>query len=172
MNETPFPSRARIGNAVLAIAIVFTIFAAFWFAFTAHHRGVQLVEVQARLDQTADLLRVTTAEYQDTEAKLSDAQAKIAQLEPIADRVLKMPVITRLVRAGIGPGYELRIQNHSPEILELGITITPSTGANRSLRRVLDPRRLAIVNKLGPGDRVEIDSQGFNPVTLTVPAAQ
>jgi hypothetical protein len=176
MNEAQPPKQNKTGIIVLACAFALAAGASIYFALQSHHRGVELVRLQKQLEDTskldADLFQNTTAQLQATKAKLADAQARIAQMQPLAEKALRLPVATRLIRAPFGSGYDLRIQNHSFQVLELGITITPSVGESRSVRRVLDPRKLVLVNQLGPGDQIEIDAQGFDPLTVTVPSGQ
>ena len=172
MNDTPSPSQNKVAVIVLACALALAAGTAVYFAMQSHHRGGQLVGLQAQLSQTTALLQGTSTQLQDAKTKLADAQAKIAQMQPLVEKALKLPVTTRLFPAPFGPGYDLRIQNHSLQILELGITITPSVGDSRSVRRVLDPRKVVAVTKLGPGDQVEIAAQGYDPVKVTVPSGQ
>jgi hypothetical protein len=170
MNDALSPSQNKTAIIVLACVLALAASTTIYFALQSHRRGVQLVGLQAQLGQTAALLQGTSAQLQDAKTKLADAEAQISQMQPLAEKALRLPVTTRLFPAPFGPGYDLRIQNHSLQILELGIAITPSVGGNRSVRRVLDPRQSVAVTNLGPGDRIEIAAQGYDPVTVTVPS--
>jgi hypothetical protein len=162
MTESQVSSQNRTGTIVLAWALALVVGASIHFALQSHHRGVELVDVHARLQQT-------TAQLQDANARLSQAQGRIAQLQTLAERSHRLPVTTMVGRARDGSGYDLRIQNRAPHELEVGVLIFPKVGAIKSYSYILNPNSSRVFDKLGSRDRIQITSDGFDPVIITMP---
>jgi multidrug efflux pump subunit AcrA (membrane-fusion protein) len=148
----------------------------------------QTSEVQAQLDksksQSADLrnqLSQATAgstqlltqldqakiQSMDMQQRLQKAEADIAQLQPMLLKTRHMPVTTSFEKERWGHGVTLHVNNLNQQPLSVNITIS-SQGKNRSQTNVIGAAATLNVDKLVTDDTLDIASDGYETIHLTV----
>jgi hypothetical protein len=96
-------------------------------------------------------------------SQLEDSQKQIAELQPLADKALSLPIALHIDRHALTPGYDLIARNLTGESLRFHFT-----AGNRHFDQVIDGGKLWILHGLASGDVVQIDSEGYNPKTVTI----
>jgi uncharacterized phage infection (PIP) family protein YhgE len=148
----------------------------------------QNVDIQAQLDkskaQSAELqnqlTQATTGSTQlltqldqakiqsmDMQQRLEKAEADIAQLQPMLLKTRHMPVTTSFEAEHRGHGVTLHVNNLNQQPLSVNIAIG-SEGKSRSQTNVIGAAATLDLEKLKNGDTVDIASDGYEPMHLTV----
>jgi hypothetical protein len=96
-------------------------------------------------------------------SQLGDAQKQIAELQPLADKALTLPISLRIDRHALTAGYDLFIINRAGESLRFHFAV-----GNRQLETVIDGGKWWTLQGLASGDVVQIDSKGYNSKTVTI----
>jgi Tfp pilus assembly protein PilO len=110
-------------------------------------------------------LQQSKAELEQLQSQLAQDESQIAQLQPLADKAKQMPIRTKFQKSFV-PGYTLQIFNISRTSLRFEVVVT---ALNKSLAQVIDGGRFWFVRGFASGDQIEIKSDGYNSVKLTVP---
>ena len=135
----------------------------------------QLGDDAARLSQLAAQLDQSKSQSADLQSRLHKAEGDIAQMRPLAQKARQMPIETSYETVRGGPfefvnsrsSITLHINNLYLEPFNVDITIT---GPSKSLSYSITIRAggTLSVEKLAAGDKVDIASQGYDPVSVTV----
>lgn len=110
-------------------------------------------------------LQQSKAESEQLQSQLAQDESQIAQLQPLANRARQMPIKTQFLKPH-GNGYTLTIHNISTTSLRVEVTVT---ALNKSLAQVINGGRIWFVHGLASGDQIEIVSDGYDSMKLTVP---
>jgi len=142
--------------------------------------NAQSADLQAQLKQanggSAQLLaQLDQAKGQvlELQARLNRAESDIATLKPLVLKARHMPIVTSFERKLWGynftlkRSYALHVSSLCPGTLSLFITITHEQRL-RSQSSEVESGATTVVDDLAPGDKVSIDSEGYDPVNLTV----
>jgi Tfp pilus assembly protein PilO len=110
-------------------------------------------------------LQQSKTESEQLQSQLAQDESQIAQLQPLANKARQMPIKTQFLKPH-GHGYTLVIRNISTTSLRVEVTVT---ALNKSLAEVIDGGRTWFVPGLASGDQIEIVSDGYDSIKLTVP---
>jgi len=86
-----------------------------------------------------------------------------------------MPLSVSFRKAELGDGNAVLLQNTSNSTLSVTATFSnPSATASKVFRLVLDSGAVKELGSLGawklsPGDRVQVESSGYDPIVKTAP---
>jgi chromosome segregation ATPase len=127
----------------------------------------QLVQAAAGSTQLLTQLDQAKIQSMDMQQRLQKAEADIAQLQPMLLKARHMPVTTSLEKEHWGHGVTLHVNNLTQQPLSVNITIS-SQGKTRSQSNVIGSAATLNVEKLNSADTVDIASDGFETVHLTV----
>jgi hypothetical protein len=110
-------------------------------------------------------LQQSKTESEQLQSQLAQDESQIAQLQPLANKARQMPVRTKFQKS-FGPGYVLQIFNVSRTSLRVEVTVA---ALNKSLAQVVDGGRFWFVRGFASGDQIEIKSDGYDSIKLSVP---
>ncbi len=140
----------------------------------------QTVDLQIQLRRANDGSSQLLTQLDEAKSHSMDLQARfdredsaLTRLQPLIEKARHMPVATAFEKSSwssafsMNPVYRLRIDSRSPDSLGVFITIVQGVGT-RSQSGTIASGGLLTVDKLRVGDKVTIDSEGFDPVNLTV----
>ncbi len=151
--------------------------------------------LQAQLRQAQSEAATAKANAQRTAGELAKLQARLQQPSPVtpssapvvvaaappqpvtaaAPRAKPMPVSVSFRKAEVGDGNAVLLQNTSETTLSLTATFSnPSASASKVYRLVLNSGAVKELGSLGAwklssGDRIQIESAGFDSVVKTAP---
>jgi hypothetical protein len=94
-------------------------------------------------------------------------QKQIAELQPLANKARQLPIVLRIDRHAINAGYNLFIFNRSRDSLHFKCSLQV-LGRNRQRIYTIDGGKFAIFPGLATGDTVQIESDGYDPKTVTI----
>jgi uncharacterized phage infection (PIP) family protein YhgE len=126
----------------------------------------QLTQAAAGSTQLLTQLDQAKIQSMDMQQRLQKAEADIAQLQPMLLKARHMPVTTSFEKEHWGHGVTLHVNNLNEQPLSVNLTIG-SQGKSRSQSSVIGAAAAFTVEKLNPGDTVDIASDGYETVHLT-----
>jgi uncharacterized membrane protein len=144
--DVPVPENRKSLVAVLAVLIILVGALAGYFIYKSNQADEQISALTTQLE---------------------DAEKQIAQLQPLAEKARVLPVITHLNKHALAAGYDLLTSNRSRESLRFRFTVE-AMGRQRSYAAVIDGGRFFILHGLASGDKITIESEGYDPVTVDV----
>ncbi len=127
----------------------------------------QLTQAAAGSTQLLTQLDQAKIQSMDMQQRLQKAEADIAQLQPMLLKERHMPVATTFEKEHWGRGVTLHLNNLNEQPLSVNISIV-SQGASRSQSNVIGAAGALSLEKLSNGDTVDIASDGYEAVHLTV----
>jgi uncharacterized membrane protein YhiD involved in acid resistance len=110
-------------------------------------------------------LQQSKTESEQLQSQLAQDESQIAQLQPLANKARQMPIRAKFQKS-FGSGYMLQIFNISRTSLRVEVVVT---ALNKSLAQVIDGGRFWFVRGFASGEQIEIKSDGYDSVKLTVP---
>jgi hypothetical protein len=147
MTDAPQPTSGKVLMPVLSVLLILVAAIAGWSLYSGQQK-------QAALDEQVSTLT----------SQLEDSEKQIAQLQPLAQKARELPVVLRINRHALTPGYTLITINQSRSSLRFTFTVN----GGRTFNRVIDAGRLWLLNGLASGDRLTIESDGFDPKEVTI----
>jgi uncharacterized phage infection (PIP) family protein YhgE len=126
----------------------------------------QLQQSKTNSEQLQLQLQQSKAESEQLQSQLAEDESQIAQLQPLANKARQMPITHKFVKSLFGPGYWLEVINISRTSLRFEVTVA---ALNKSFSLVIDGGKVGIVRGFASGDQIEIKSDGYDSVKLTVP---
>ncbi len=127
----------------------------------------QLTQATAGSTQLLTQLDQAKIQSMDMQQRLQKAESDIAQLQPMLLKTRHMPVTTTLEKEHWAHGVTLHVNNLNQQPLSVNITIS-SQGKNRSQSNVIGAAASLNVDKLAGGDTVDIASDGYDSMHLTI----
>jgi hypothetical protein len=115
--------------------------------------------LQAQLDQAR-------SQAADAQAQLAKAQRVLTQVHPLIVEARKLPLNTTFEKSFWDQGFTLHINNTGTPSLNLRITIS-GQDRTRAQMTVLEGGATVNIERLPPGEKVAISSDGFDPINLT-----
>ena len=116
--------------------------------------------------QLVEQLNQAKIQSGDLQARLDKAQSDIAALQPLLQRAGHMPVTTSVEKIS-GHNFTLHITNLYPQPVSVDVAVNGSNKP-RSQHAVIGGNATQNIERLSAGDNVQITSDGFDPVKLTV----
>ena len=134
----------------------------------AHSAGVE-AQLERATSQASDYkgqLDEARTLAADSHAQLEKAQADLARVHPLVVQAGQLPLTTSFEKSFWDQGFTLHIGNPGPAALTLKITISGPNGT-RAQAAAIESRASLSVPGLPPGEKVVIESEGFDPLSLT-----
>lgn len=118
------------------------------------------------LQTSSDALKAQVEVLQEAN---TEKDAKIAQLQPLAEKARHLPVRWRITPPGIlgPPGNVLFIFNLERTPLRLQITLN-ALGRTHSQNHVINGGGFFRITQLAMGDHVTLSADGYDPTEITV----
>jgi uncharacterized coiled-coil protein SlyX len=123
----------------------------------------QLADSQKQITSLTSQLADSQKQITSLTSQLADSQKQIAELQPLANKALTLPIALHINRHALTPGYDLSVGNLTRESLRFHFTV-----GDRHFDTVIDGGKLWILHGLASGDVVQIDSEGYDPKTVTI----
>jgi chromosome condensin MukBEF ATPase and DNA-binding subunit MukB len=130
--------------------------------------GVPQKDVDALKAQLAQ----TQQELAAAKSQIVDLNARIAELQPLAKKALKLPVTLRQRPALMGGGLVFEIKNISSGVLPVKVKFTSASfGTTKTFDVVMNAGAVKEIGHaegwaVSPGDVAEVSSAGFDPVKV------
>jgi hypothetical protein len=147
MTDIPQPKSGKVLVAILSVLLIVVAGIAGWSLVSGQQK-------QAALDEQVATLT----------SQLEDSEKQIAQLQPLAQKARELPVVVRINRHALTPGYTLITINQSRSSLRFKFVVN----GGRTFGRVIDAGKLWLLNGLASGDKVSIESEGYDAKEIAI----
>jgi hypothetical protein len=128
-----------------------------------------LADAQAKIAVLQQENATLQQENEATKSFLEQAEAEVAELKPLAAKARTLPIRWGVTKGILASGYVLIIHNETITPIRLDVTWTANGRTKPLPSFVLDGVQYHRLPGLAPGDTLTIESEGFDPMTLTIP---
>ena len=158
----PNPKQCKTSSIILGVGFIIAVIAAVFFGVRTYSLQDKNTQLQSQLEQA--------------KSELEQAKTEIAQLQPLANKALQMPVSITFRQALAGAGYVLQIHNKSDKSLPLKITVTnPTFNKTKTFNAVANANRVPLeIGHLegwtfSSGDLIEVICVGYDSINTKIP---